>query len=168
MVVDFAVWSDVGTEIVVETGLAPLASSMFAPHVVPLPLPQPPPPPPAPVPVPGQPAPPAPAVLPLPPRLAAPGGTWVLDEPVSGYEVGQEVTLPPNAIDFGKRTFVTIKGRLTSLTKVDDGQSIDAFIVQRKNELMSKDDRVIAFPSEGITRTLADAEKLMKKSKSDR
>eukprot|EP00972_Heterocapsa_arctica_P077403 11417226-Heterocapsa_arctica.AAC.1 len=66
-----------------------MSAGALPPVVVPLPLPV------AAAVVPGV------VALPAAARLAGRGGTWVLDEPVGTFIIGQEVTLPPGTIDFG-------------------------------------------------------------------
>ena len=80
-------------------GAMPVPGAALPPVVVPLALPAPPAAPPL---VPGAVAPPPPPP-PLPPRLARAGGTWVLDEPVGMFTVGQEVPLPAGSLMFGTR-----------------------------------------------------------------
>ncbi|CAK0891757.1 unnamed protein product, partial [Prorocentrum cordatum] len=92
--------------------------------------------------------PPAPGVAaaPPPPRLAGPAGAWVLDEPVDTFVLGQEVPLPPTALDVGGRAFVTMNGEIVSLTRVAPGTDLAAWGLSRQQVLLKGDPRLLPRP----------------------
>ncbi|CAK0841452.1 unnamed protein product [Prorocentrum cordatum] len=92
--------------------------------------------------------PPAPGVAaaPPPPCLAGPAGAWVLDEPVDTFVLGQEVPLPPTALDVGGRAFVTVNGEIVSLSRVAPGTDLAAWGLGRQQTLLKGDPRLLPRP----------------------
>ena len=140
-------------------GAMPVPGAALPPPVVPLALPAAPIAPPM---VPGALAPPPPPPPPpLPPRLARAGGTWVLDEPVGSFTVGQEVPLPAGSLVFGTCGFVTIEGKVVSITLVSSGSDLDVWAGGRLAAFLKADGRVFNLPMDAASITLADADRLM-------
>jgi hypothetical protein len=135
-------------------GAGPMGAGALPPVVVPVPLPV------AAAVVPGV------AALPPAARLAGRGGTWVLDEPVGSFVIGQEVTVPPGTIDFGGRTFVRIGNDVISVSRVPEGANIDEWARSRLAKFLAQDGRVFDPPSERESFTLAEADRCMKMGKS--
>lgn len=104
-----------------------------APAVVPIPLPAVPPPP-----IAGAPPLPPPA-----PRVAPVGGTWVFDVPGPAHVLGQEFILPPGALDFGGRVFVSVNGELTTGTFVSADVDLDSWAGAQQLFLMRGEPRVL-------------------------
>ena len=137
-------------------GAMPVPGAALPPVVVPIALPAQPAAPPL---VPGAVAPPLPP--PPPPRLARAGGTWVLDEPVGVFTVGQEVPLPAGSLVFGTRGFVTIEGKIVSISLVESGSDLDTWASGRLAAFLNVDGRVFSLPVDAPVLTLADADRLM-------
>ena len=51
----------------------------------------------------------------------------MLDEPVGIYTVGQEAPLPAGSLVFGTRGFVTIEGKIVSISLVESGSDLDVW-----------------------------------------
>ena len=98
--------------IILPSGGGVVAAAATAPAVVPLPIPIPPPPAPAIVGLVGAPA------APHRTKIAGAGDTWIHDEPAGRYQMGQEVILPANAVDFGSESSVTVGREVVSVTYV--------------------------------------------------
>lgn len=79
---------------------------------------------------------------PRPVRLAGVAGAWVLGDPRPGGVIGQEVSLPSSAIDFGGRPSSPSMGRSAAA-----GVNIEARVRGRTGRLMGADVRVTAQPS---------------------
>ena len=125
--------------------------------------------PPAVVPVPRAPPPPPPVdgapVAVVPPRRAAPGGTWVLDEPIGDYEVGQVVVLPPGVLIVRDRAFVEVLGIVVSITLVSEDVDLDEWAHRRLGHFLDQDGRVFFSESPIGELSLSHAERLMKGTK---
>ena len=95
------------------------------------------------------------------PRFAGPGGTWLLDEPVDGYEIGQEVLLPPGALSFGTRSIVQVGVTAVSISRVAAGVDLGAWAALRRNHLVKQDGRLIPLVGALGALSLSDAVRLM-------
>ena len=125
-----------GRGLAMGAGGAVVAAAAIAPLVVPIPLPL------APPVVPTAPG--AIAVAPYTaPRIAAAGGTWVLNDPGPFHAMGQEVVLPANAVDFGGKAFVTVGVEIVAVSHVAAGTNLDSWIQERLSRLMACDGRVV-------------------------
>lgn len=125
----------------------PVAGGAMAPVVVPLALPV------APVAVAGV------AVLPLARRIAPIGGTWVLDEPVGEYVIGQEVLFPGGGLDFGGRAFVRVGDVTVVISRILQGVDIGTWVDLRLGHFLKTDGRCFNAGSdvEGLSLARADA-----------
>ena len=101
---------------------------------------------------------------PQPPRLAAAGGMWVLDEPVAGFQMGQEVALPPGALVVGDRCFVTVDDRVTSITQLAQGVDVDSWVRTRLSSFLQADGRLLDSSGDLTGMSLAEADRLMVKA----
>jgi hypothetical protein len=84
----------------------------------------------------------------------------VLDEPVTDYVMGQEVPWPAAAIDFGGKAFVSVDGRVVSISHLEANTSITTWIASRLQGLLKADGRLLRKPT-GPTPTLASLEPTM-------
>lgn len=91
------------------------------------------------------------------PRKAGAAGAWVLSEPGSRGVVGQEVVLPPAAVDFGGRAFVCVDGELRTVSFVGAGRDLDGWARERLGVLAAGDARVCEQPDPDALPTLAEA-----------
>jgi hypothetical protein len=118
----------------------------------------------------------APVVVPVPPavlppalpgaapivairRVAGVGGIWVLDEPLDGFSLGQEVVFPPGGLDFGGRSFVRVGEALVGITRVQAGVVLDDWIAHRMGSFLKVDGRCfnVGSSEEGLSLSRADA-----------
>lgn len=123
------------------------------PGMVPLPGP------PAPAPAPGVVgvvAPPGAAANPAPaagPRLAGPGGAWVLDEPLVGHNVGEEIAVQAGALMLGTRALVMVDGEEAVVKYLAAGANLD-FYAHERAQFLNTDVRVLPTPFTPDTATV--------------
>ena len=70
----------------------------------------------------------------------------MLDVPCETHVVGQEVALPPAALDFGGRSVVTVAGEFCTITRLDANTDIDAWARERHARLQRGEPRLLARP----------------------
>ena len=87
--------------------------------------------------------------------IAGAAGAWVVDEPGSEVEIGDEYGLPARAAVVGDRALVQIGGEVTVMRFLNAGADVTAYVKARR-ELLAEDDRILAPKSSG-RRTLAEA-----------
>ncbi len=86
-----------------------------------------------------------------------------MDEPIGTYHVGQEVVLPPGALDCGGRAFLRVTQTVVSVSRVEAGVESDDWAARRFAGVLHADGRVFPVPVGGDALTLPRAELLMKK-----
>lgn len=87
-------------------------------------------------------------VVPVPPaaaavRIAPAGGVWIVDEPVTDFDLGDELVLPPGAAQLGPEVaLVVIGGEPTKVRLMQGGTNITEYVAARKH-FLSDDLRVL-------------------------
>lgn len=86
----------------------------------------------------------------------------MLDEPGDNHEVGQEVVIPASSLTFGRRSIVQVGGGLFSVSWLAEGADIDLWANERLGRFLQADGRCLTLPVELGSRTVAEAERLMR------
>eukprot|EP00971_Amphidinium_carterae_P070350 1391407-Amphidinium_carterae.1 len=84
-------------------------------------------------------------------------GEWVTDEPIPGYPVGSRLDpVPAGLVNFGGRAFVTVSGKLATVSFIEAGVDVKVWLAQRTSTLSCGDTRVL--PLQDVSRTGARAQ----------
>jgi hypothetical protein len=80
---------------------------------------------------------------------------WVLDEPMSRREIGDEVTMPAGAVNVGGRSLVSLDGSTVVIRFLPNGTDVTRYIAARR-DLLADDARAIAMPVESEQKSFVD------------
>ena len=99
------------------------------------------------------------AVAAAPPVVGAvivgPLGLWILDEPMTGRQIGDPIGMPAGTLDTNGRAFALLDGRTITVRFLAAGTNVDTYVLSRKAELCL-DNRTIACGPTGTARNFVD------------
>eukprot|EP00971_Amphidinium_carterae_P265127 5259019-Amphidinium_carterae.1 len=98
-------------------------------------------------------------------RVAMAPGEWVTDEPIPGYPVGSRLDLvPAGLVNLGGRAFATVSGKLATVSFIEAGVDMKAWLAQRTSTLSCGDPRVLPIQDVSRTLTLQEQERKMERA----
>jgi hypothetical protein len=81
------------------------------------------------------------------PRIAPPGGGWIVDEPTKNFDIGDAVAVPVGTSVIMSRAIVLLRGEAVAVRFVEAGVNVEKYVAKRSSFLADDERTLEVLPS---------------------